>query len=252
MAFMDPNNTSHGLMIDIYSFSSNRTYSLPAFLTEFNDQRTTNWASQEIYGRMDPIYTYKNTVRKISIGLDVISYNLEQSMGNNNTINFLQDSLYPVYDERPGELGAANLSSPPLFRIKIMNLLKSDADPTKGCLGWVDNFNFKPEFESGFFNSGTDIFAKLFKVAFNFNVIHEKPLGYDKNHSWRTAIPAITEETTAQVDSTPETPVAAAKTKDKDSVRSSREASRKKREERKKGPIGNPITDNLNLSKKPS
>lgn len=192
MAFKNYNNLQKD-NIEIYSFSSNTSYLFPMFLTEFNDQRSSNWSSQEIYGRMDPIYTYKNTTRKISIGFDVISNNREAAEIKFLNIRSLQDSLYPIYDEREGELGAANLSSPPLFRVKITNLLNSRINSQLGCLGWIDNFNFKPEFDSGFFTAGDSVdakeqvtyFPKLLKISFTFNVIHEYPLGFRKDHTQR-------------------------------------------------------------------
>lgn len=181
--------------ISIYSFTLNRQITFKTFLTEFSDDYKPSWNSQEVYGRMDPIYTYKNTVRKISLAFDVPSYDLEDAVENSIKADKLINSLYPVYDEsvasstgadsRTG-LGTATLSSPPFVRVKLANLIKNanreeDGDAkTTGLLGWIDGFNFKPELESGFFvgSQNNFLYAKLYKVSFTLNVVHEHALGY--------------------------------------------------------------------------
>lgn len=185
--------------IKIYSFSGDKTYEFSAFLTDFSDQKTSNWTPQDIYGRMDPIYTYKNTVRKITIAFDIPSYDEKEALDNYINIKNLQNCLYPVYDTDDGK-GTATLSTPPFFRIKFANLI-SGPNPN-GLLGWIDSLNFKPELESGFFIltdisdgglsdemfdiAGESLIPKLLKISFSYNVIHEKPLGFRKDHSERS------------------------------------------------------------------
>ena len=183
--------------IFFYSLSTEKEFIFKAFLTDFNDQYTTNWNSQEIYGRMDPIYTYKNTVRKITLGFDVPSYDILESIINANRAETLINSLYPVYTSE-GSGGTALISTPPLFKIKFANLIinasvedapAATSAKDAGLLGWIDGFAFKPETDSGFFIEEKSVrppldrsptgrlFPKLFKVSFTFNVIHEHALG---------------------------------------------------------------------------
>lgn len=172
--------------IYIYSFTLNQEFSFKSFLTDFNDKFTSNWNSQEIYGRMDPIYTYKNTIRKISLAFDVPSADLEDSAINSINAERLISALYPVYNEGGGQ-GTAILSSPPFVRVKLANLItnvanieNSDSAAKGGLLGWLDGFSFKPELESGFFvdTAQNKLYPKLFKVAFTLNVLHEHALGH--------------------------------------------------------------------------
>lgn len=184
--------------IFFYSFSlgedgpgSGVSFSFKAFLTDFGDQFNTNWTPQEIYGRMDPIFTYKNTIRKITLAFDVPSYDTAEAEMNAKKADKLIRALYPVYTIKPGSQGTALLSSPPLFKIKLANLIlnvsaqNTDNAKTSGLLGWIDGFNFKPELDSGFFvepdikgaTSTGKVYPKLFKVSFTFNVIHEHDLG---------------------------------------------------------------------------
>lgn len=184
--------TDKGNYIEFYSLSTRLTFNFLAFLTEFSDNYKSNWSSQEIYGKMDPIYTYKNTVRTINLGFDVPSYDETDSVQNAIKAEQLIQSLYPVYERDPREgKGVALISSPPLFRIKFSNLItkvvssKGEAIPedsaqSSGLLGWIDGFNFKPDLDAGFFiKTGNSYFTtpKLYKVSFMFNVIHEHALG---------------------------------------------------------------------------
>jgi hypothetical protein len=135
---------------------------------------------------MDPIYTYKNTIRKITLGFDVPNFDATEAKANSRNADVLIRSLYPVYETNAG-LGTEIISSPPLFKIKFANLItnvaKSEDETANvtaqegGLMGWIDSYGFKPELDSGFFIEEGKIFPKLFKVNFNFNVIHEHPLG---------------------------------------------------------------------------
>lgn len=185
--------------IYIYSFSSDRIMVFKSFLTDFADNYVANWSSQEIYGRMDPIYNYKNTVRKILLSFDVPSFSLLEAKENAEKADIFIKSLYPVYSIEPNQKGAATLASPPLFKIKLNNFIKNvsytqkpAAEPdhplVSGLLGYIDNFSFKPSLESGFLEE-TDsnlkedkkLYPKLYKVNFNFFPIHEHPLGHVVN-----------------------------------------------------------------------
>lgn len=186
--------------IRIYSFSISREITFKAFLTDFNDQYTTNWNNTEIYGRMDPIYTYKNTIRKITLGFDVPNFDAEEAKTNAENADKLIRALYPVYETNAG-LGTEIISSPPLFKIKFANLItnvaKSEDETANvtaqegGLMGWIDSYGFKPELDSGFFIEEGKIFPKLFKVNFNFNVIHEHPLGMSLEANSKSTRPSF-------------------------------------------------------------
>lgn len=193
--------SQHHNNISFFSFSLNREIRFLAFLTDFSDSFKSNWTTQEVYGKMDPISTFKNTTRKLSFSFDVPSNSLEDAIINYNNLNLLIQGLYPIYNEVAG--GASILSSPPLFRVKFANLVyNASKESTKategavknGLLGYLDGFDFKPQLDSGFFINNLEslkindvdvdlkpklgnIYPKLLKASVNFNVIHEHPLG---------------------------------------------------------------------------
>lgn len=168
------------LRISFFSFSTQKSFWFNAFLTQYNESYKSEWNSQTVYGRMDPISTFKNTTRKITLGIDIPSYNLNESIVNTLTIDTLIQSLYPIYKNEAS--GSSIMSTPPLFRIKFSNLIaqkgfSDDAVKNSGLLCYLDGFDYAPDSESGFFTKDGDVFPKLLKATFNLNIIHEKPLG---------------------------------------------------------------------------
>jgi hypothetical protein len=169
--------------IEIYSFSTNENIWFPAFLTNFSDSFKSNWNKVEVYGKMDPIVTFKNTSRSISLGFDIPNESADEAKKYLSYIDTLIRGLYPVYNG--GTLGTAIISSPPMFRVRFGNLIKNTTRTDDGTLGslktgllcYMDGFEFKPKIENGFFINGYDIYPKLISVSLTLHIIHEHALG---------------------------------------------------------------------------
>ena len=71
-----------GHVIEIFSVHSGHSVKFKAFLTSFSDKYSTNYNSEEVYGRMDPVQLYKNTQRVISFAIDIPSESLEEAKAN--------------------------------------------------------------------------------------------------------------------------------------------------------------------------
>jgi hypothetical protein len=202
--------------IEIYSFSNaspvasgnntttvragDTTIKFPAFLTEFSDNYKSDWASQTVIGKMDPIATFKNTTRSISVGFDIPSESLEVAKQNSKNIDYLIKGLYPIYTSGP--LGTQTMASPPMFRVKLANLITntlqttslqnpptSGSNPTSsntdstlktGLLCYIPGFTYNPKIDSGFFVEDGKLFPKLMSATLNLNIIHEHALGKEK------------------------------------------------------------------------
>ena len=53
-----------------------------AWITNFSDVYTSNWNSTELYGRLDPMMTFKNTSRKITLEWDVVAASLKDRIAS--------------------------------------------------------------------------------------------------------------------------------------------------------------------------
>mgnify|MGYP003131919176 CR=1 FL=1 len=163
------------------------------FITEMSDNYQSNWDSETVYGRMDPIGTFRNTQRSITLGWTIPAANIGEAKSNLKATRGLAMMLYPAYaknpktiSEGPTAIGAEkikyttanSLAKPPLIRLSYANLIAS-SNGTDGLLGWVDGFNITPSMEMGFFIENQKQYPKVYTMSCTFNVLHEHDLGYN-------------------------------------------------------------------------
>ena len=167
---------------------TNNEVSFPAIIKNFQDQFSSTHSPTEVYGRMDPIYNFQRTIRKITCAFDCIAASRSEAYENLANMSKLITFLYPTYKKADE---ASTISSPPLFRIKLMNLMQSakpaagsDNNNTgnigNGLLGFVDGFTYNPAFGEMTFVDEHDFITPIsFPVQFSFNVVHEHNLGWE-------------------------------------------------------------------------
>ncbi len=171
-----------------------------AFLQTFSDAYNSDWNAEQVFGRMDPIATFRQTRRAISLAWTIPSSGPEHAAENLWKINKLLTFLYPTYEERLGH-GASTINMGPLFRVKFGNLVQNAATG-EGLLGYVNGFTFDPELEEGFYlyngkdsvndggiiragsplkTGGVEYIPKAVRLNFEMTVLHEHPLGFRKD-----------------------------------------------------------------------
>lgn len=162
----------------------------PAFLDLFSDNFSSQWNSEDVYGRMDPITTFVNTRRSLSVAWWVPADSFEHAEENLAKANKLIGFLYPLYDSR-GNGGATVINQGPLMRVSFGNLIRNSTTGS-GLLGYVNGFTFDPALEYGMFNrramvksetpnhnpQWNEYYPKTFRMNFEFNVLHEHSLGF--------------------------------------------------------------------------
>ena len=104
---------------------SGKSIFFKAFITAFNEMYTSNWTSEEVYGRNDPIHLFKNTTRKITLALKVPAASEGEAYENLGRIQTLTQFLYPNYTNSSM---ATTMAQSPLIRIKVMNLMQNSPD----------------------------------------------------------------------------------------------------------------------------
>lgn len=163
-----------GQRIEITSLATGDVIHFKAFLTSFSDSFSTNFESEEIYGRMDPVKTFKQTTREISVAFDLPAGSAEEAESNMKKLGSLARSLYPVY----GGTGTQSMKAPPLFKVKFMNLIQ-ETRTGQGLVVTLAGFDFSPVIENGFFisASGDQMSPKLVSLDLKMEVIHTHKLG---------------------------------------------------------------------------
>ena len=199
----------NGFKFSIVHVPSGDSVQFKAFITAFNDTYAQDWNSEQVFGRADPLYNFKQTTRRISFGFKMPAASENEAYANLAKAQKLAQFMYPNYTDVNG---AKVLSQGPLLRLKIMNLAQSttrgaatgnpDAQTLydsynnggEGILGWFSDVTFNYNLENsdhGAFQfldneekskrDGT-ILPKLIEVSVGgFNPIHEGPLGWDAN-----------------------------------------------------------------------
>jgi hypothetical protein len=177
-----------------------KVVSFPAYLEMFSDAYNTNWNAEEVYGRMDPIATFINTRRALSISWNVPADSYAHAQENLTKANKILSFLYPLYDVKAAG-GATAINQGPLLRLSFGNLVR-DANTGKGLLGYVNGFTFDPNLEMGMFynkpsnergartkkhkkqnklvNFDVEYYPKAYRLNCEFTVLHEHALGFRK------------------------------------------------------------------------
>ena len=110
--------------IEFFHIPSGETVKFKGFITDFKDNYNLDFNREQVYGRMDPIVTYKNTNREITIGWTVVAESEQEALENWKNVQKYVKMLYPSYVDNvySGKFSATMLATPPLLRMKFMNL----------------------------------------------------------------------------------------------------------------------------------
>ena len=171
-----------GQTVSIFHVPSGYEVTFKAMMTEFNDSYTSDWQSENVFGRMDPLQSFKQTTRSISLGFNVVASGFDEARSNFERISALVQMLYPVYDAQ------GLIKNSPFCKISFMNFALgnftaagagANSAEFDGLMGTIDGLNFEPDFEVGVFqleDAGgrtSPIYPKLFNISFSFVVLHD-------------------------------------------------------------------------------
>ena len=162
-----------------------QSFEFYAFVTSFSDSMTSNWNEEQVYGRPDPIGTFQNTTRKISLAFDIPSKDLSEAKSHLEYISGVKRFMYPAYSSTtvPASgstpevtTNALSLAKSPLVRLKFANLIQNDKG--EGLLGWINSFSANPVMDMGMFNEGSKLYPKVYNATIDFTPQHEFDLGF--------------------------------------------------------------------------
>ena len=63
----------HGHRLEFYHVPTKSVVDFKAMITNFSDNYESSYDSEEVYGRMDPIQTFRSTKRTVTVEFDVVS-----------------------------------------------------------------------------------------------------------------------------------------------------------------------------------
>ena len=198
-------NNRH-LFLSFYHVPSGKSVFFKAFITAFNETYSSDWSSEAVYGRADPIQMFKNTTRNITLSFRAPAASTSEAYENLGRVQNLVQYLYPSYKNVQE---AQTIAQSPLIRLKVMNLLKDgtgaegdsgESLPTpeylnnysstnsweadRGLLGVITSLSIAHNLEGdeGAYVIGDNtILPKMIEVTLDFSAIHEQPLGWGED-----------------------------------------------------------------------
>jgi hypothetical protein len=156
-------------------------------ITKYDYNKTMNWETTPVIGRMDPIYNFRNTESKIEVGMNpskVEFYKFTDSLNETELNNFFENQkektnittrlevydedgvrsfFYPSYQQNGNSY---QLKSAPIFRCYLANSSRVFFD----VFCTIPSFSFNQSKYIGQF--GTPFYTGL---NFTLNVIHTSP-----------------------------------------------------------------------------
>jgi len=150
-----------------------------AIITSFSDTLTSNYNSEEVYGRIDPIMTFQGVKRKLSMNLEVPAESAVEAQQNFQSLSRLMSSMYPGYDQKSS---ATTLSTAPLHKIKFANWVTSGGQiggvETNGLLAAIEGISFSPNLEAGVIEDGPKLLPKQYNLELTMTVLHTEEVGW--------------------------------------------------------------------------
>ena len=178
--------------ITIQHVPTGKTCVFVSYITSYSDTFGPKFSPEEVYGRMDPIYTYSGTSRSIQLGFNVVSASAREAVRNLQELQSLARFLYPTYQKLGKETGgnqATMIGASPLLRVAWSNWISNNMG--QGLLVAPNNLSITPQFsKTGMigFNQTTEgkasqsegLLPLEIQVSMQFGVIHDYNLGYDE------------------------------------------------------------------------
>jgi len=198
---------NEGMVITFVPIHVFGSVSFKAFITSYTETFSSDYTSEQVFGRIDPIHTFKQTTRNGTISFVIPSSTPSEAYESLHKVDKLRSMLYPSYVDTPNAL---TINQNPLVRIGVMNLLSDGANTNnysklfgkevpnfemQGALTVIKsmNINFNLDNESGVFEAGgtnnsqkKGVLPKLIEVAIDFSVIHERNMGRENLNTFET------------------------------------------------------------------
>ncbi len=187
---IDP--TFHNL--EVQSLISGELVEVNGVMTSLSDSWSSNWNEETVYGRIDPIPTYSNTTRTISLGVDLVPLSsgdekILDAIGAQAIVAKLVQMLYPAHESTTGWNGSV-LKAPPLLQIRLNNVicgkdggflkayLKSLSVVTEhdGLYSVVD-----VQQSSANFDFDNQVYYNRLSLSFDFGILHDFEIGHNKS-----------------------------------------------------------------------
>ena len=193
--------TTRAMVLDFYHVPSGFSVAFKGMVNSFSDQYQSEWNTETVYGRMDPISAFQGTARTISVEWDVVASTVDEAMLNMQKCETLMSMLYPSYTRDGGGGQTSNsINASPLFKFKFGNFAHDAGSGYEsigarakeaGLTGFIGGFTFEPDFESGIIDGPSstsrsttfqpgEFYPQKLTLSAEFTVLHTHDMGWKK------------------------------------------------------------------------
>ena len=183
--------------LEITSLISGFTAEIYGTITNLSDNWSSNFNEEAVYGRIDPIPTFSNTTRTISVSIDLVPITkagdsfAASAKASQVVISDIAKMCYPGYQSMDNgniNFNASVLKSAPLVEIKHANVICStDGGPLKG---YIKSFTTSVQHDGLYSLAGATantttgdalkIFYNRISISLEFGILHDEEMGYDE------------------------------------------------------------------------
>ena len=153
-----------------------KTISILCANLSIDQQFEPTWATEQAYGKMDPIATFSHTGRKAMFKLKLLGKDVKQGKLLQSNVDQLIKFQYPRYTgTTAGGLGSS-LAAPPFFDITAL-----DGKLYNTMSGYIHTLNIEPGTSTGV--TATDgpnnsFLERKYTISFTMTVLHAHVVGY--------------------------------------------------------------------------
>ena len=112
---------NRGFVVSFQHVASGQFVHFKAFVTALNESYSSDWSSEPVYGRADPIKMFKQNTRSMTLGLIIPAATEGEGFENLGKLQDFLSFLYPSYTNVDNAL---TISQSPLVRMRVMNLIR--------------------------------------------------------------------------------------------------------------------------------
>ena len=193
----------HQLKLQFLHVPTGREVAFSAYLEGFSESFTSDWRSQSVYGRMDPVVNFRSTTRMFNLAWNIPAHGLKHAEVNHSKIDLLISMLYPRYEDKWVFEDGKAITAGPIIGLKFGNLIQNQVDA--GYLyGFLSGLTYTPDFSMGAFKvvrrgikrregdlgvredtkyKGVNIYPKSIALAGNFTVLHTHTPGWHQDEA---------------------------------------------------------------------
>ena len=156
-----------------------RTVYFRPFIKSLSEDFAPQWNMANYFGRVDPVATYQNTNRTISLSFKIVSFSPEDLETIYQKLGWLTSMVYPEF-----ESGATlRYFSGPVIKMRVGDVINAlGADGNRGVPGVITSLNFNYDESPWELLEGRRV-PKNIDVSLGFHALHEYAIGSIKGGS---------------------------------------------------------------------